>query len=81
MPRRSRETYLWDIADSCRSTCPFPKLEESISPARQIVGFRNRIVHEYAEVDTEIVCAIVQNEVSQLLEKADVILEESGHGG
>ena len=44
------------------------------------VGFRNRIVHDYAEVDTEIVWAIVQNEVSRLLEKSEALLEESDHG-
>jgi len=117
MPRRSRESYLWDIADSCRAilqfvqnsrlsdfeenrmlrraverelsivgeavsqfTRHFPDLEESIGPARQIVGFRNRIVHEYAAVDTEIVWAIVQNEVPRLLKKSEALLEESGHG-
>lgn len=90
MPQRSREAYLWDIADSCRAivefvkgqnlsdyqenrmlrraverelsivgeavsqaTHHFPELEESIGPARQIVGFRNRIIHEYAELDDE----------------------------
>jgi uncharacterized protein with HEPN domain len=46
----------------------------------QNVGFRNRIVHEYAEIDTEIVWAIVQKEVPRLLEKSKALLEESGHG-
>ncbi|WP_018466153.1 DUF86 domain-containing protein [Calidithermus timidus] len=118
MPRRSREAYLWDIADACRAileyvhgsdlsgfkqhrmlrraverelsivgeavsqaTRHFPELEESIGPARQIVGFRNRIIHAYAEVDAEIVWAIVQNEVPRLLEKAETLLKEMGYGG
>jgi uncharacterized protein with HEPN domain len=113
MRRRSREAYLWDIADSCRAilqfvqgcdlsdyeqnrmlrraverelsivgeavsqgTRRFPDLEESIGPARQIVGFRNRIIHGYADVDSSIVWAIVQNEVPRLLEKSESILEE-----
>jgi len=42
----------------------------------QIVGFRNRTVHEYAEVDTEIVWAIVQNEVPRLPERSEALLEE-----
>jgi len=46
----------------------------------QIVDSRNRIIHEYTEVDTEIVWAIVQNEVPRLLEKSELLLEESGHG-
>jgi len=113
MPRRSREAYLWDIADSCRAivvfvqgrdlpdyeqdrmlrraverelsivgeavsqaTRHFPDLEVSIGPVRQIVGFRNRIVHEYAEIDPDIVWAIVQNEVPWLLEKSEALLGE-----
>lgn len=42
---------------------------------------RRRIVHEYSEMDTEIVWAIVQNEVPRLLEKSEALLEESGRGG
>ncbi len=113
MARRSRNAYLWDIADSCQAivefvrgrdlsdykgdrmlrraverelsivgeavsqaTRHFPDLEEPIGPARQIVGFRNRIIHEYAEVDAEVVWAIVQNEVPRLLEKSETLLKE-----
>ncbi len=47
----------------------------------QILGFRNRIIHGYAEVDPESAWAIVQNEVPRLLEKSEALLEESGHGG
>lgn len=36
---------------------------------------RNRIIQEYAEVDTEIVRAIVQNEVHRLLEKSKAFVE------
>ena len=113
MPRRSREAYLWDIADSCQAileyvqgrslsdyeqnrmlrraverelsivgeavsqaTRHFPDLEASIGPVRQIVGFRIRIVHGYADVDHGIVWAIVQNEVPRLLEKSETLLKE-----
>lgn len=50
-------------------------------PCELFVGFRNRIVHDYAKVDAEIVWAIVQNEVPRLLENAEALLEESEHGG
>lgn len=43
----------------------------------QIVGFRNRIIHGYADVDP----GIVRNEVPLLLEKYVALLEESEHGG
>ena len=38
---------------------------------------RRRIIHEYVEVDTGIVWAIVQNEVPRLLEKSESLLEET----
>ncbi|MBA3390329.1 MAG: DUF86 domain-containing protein [Rubrobacter sp.] len=47
-----------------------------MQPCEQIVSFRTGIVHEYAEVDKEIVWAIVQNEISQLLEKSETLLKE-----
>lgn len=34
-----------------------------------------------AEVDTDIVWAVVQNEVPRLLEKFEALWQESGHGG
>jgi uncharacterized protein with HEPN domain len=40
------------------------------------VGFRNRIIHEYAEIDPDIVWAIVQNEAPRLLEKSEALLRE-----
>jgi uncharacterized protein with HEPN domain len=82
MLRRAVERELSIVGEAVsQATRYFPRLEESIGPARQILGFRNRIVHEYAEVDTEIVWAIVQNEVHLLLEKSEALLEESGYGG
>lgn len=47
----------------------------------QIVGFRNRIIHGYADVDPGIVWDIVQNEVPPRLEKSEALLKESEHGG
>ncbi len=44
-------------------------------PYEQIADFRNRIIHEYAELDFEVVWAIVQNEVPRLLERSDSLLE------
>ncbi|CAA9438594.1 MAG: hypothetical protein AVDCRST_MAG37-1149 [uncultured Rubrobacteraceae bacterium] len=43
-------------------------------------SLRHRIVHEYAEADTKIVWAIVQNEVPRLLENSEMLLKRSKHG-
>ena len=45
-------------------------------PCEQIVGFHNRIVHEYAEIDSDIVWAIVQIEVPGRLERSETLLDE-----
>ena len=42
---------------------------------------RWQIVHEYAEVDTGIVWAIVQNEVPRLLDSSESLLKELDYGG
>ncbi len=77
MLRRAVERELSIVGEAVsQATRHFPELEASIGPARQIVGFRNRIVHEYAAVDTEVVWAIVQNEVPGLLERSESLLKE-----
>ncbi len=64
MPRRAVEREVSIVGEAVsQATRHFPDLAASIGPVRQIVGFRNRIVHEYAEIDPDIVWAIVQNEV------------------
>jgi|GEM_PF-4434992 uncharacterized protein with HEPN domain len=44
-------------------------------------SLRYRIIHEYAEVDTGIVWAIVQNEVPRLLDSSESLLKELDYGG
>ena len=44
-------------------------------PCEQLVGFRNRIIHGYADVDSGIVWAIVQNEVPGLLQRSETLLD------
>lgn len=38
-------------------------------PIRQIRGMRNRVVHEYKEVDTEILWQAIQTNIPELLIK------------
>jgi uncharacterized protein with HEPN domain len=77
MLRRAVERELSIVGEAVsQATRYFPDLEASIGPVRQIVGFRDRIVHEYAEIDPDIVWAIVLNEVPRLLEKSEALLRE-----
>lgn len=55
-------------------TRAFPDLVDDIGSVRQIVGFRNRLIHEYADVDFEVVWAIVQDEVPGVLQRVVAVL-------
>lgn len=43
---------------------------------RRIVGFRNRIVHEYFGVDYEILWSIIKNQIPELQTNIEFILNE-----
>jgi uncharacterized protein with HEPN domain len=82
MLRRAVERELSIVGEAVgQATRHFPDLTASLGPVRQIVGFRNRIVHEYAEINPDIVWAIVQNEVPRLLERSAALLRGSDQGG
>ena len=52
-------------------------LEQSIPKARQIIGFRNVLVHGYFAVEDETVWGIITNEVAVLEKETRRLLEES----
>jgi uncharacterized protein with HEPN domain len=51
-----------------------PALASHITHARLIVGFRNRLAHEYASIDDEAVLRIAQRDVPVLREECHVLL-------
>ncbi len=44
-------------------------------------NLRHRIIHEYAEIDPNIVRAIVQTEIPRPLKKSELLLEETSPSG
>jgi len=42
---------------------------------KQIIGFRNRLVHAYDSIDNSIVWAILNRHISNLKKKIQVLLE------
>lgn len=58
----------------------FPDLAEHISDFRQIIAFRNILVHDYSRVDDRIVWAKVQQFVPPLAEEVNALLEELSAG-
>ena len=55
-----------------------PNLGQTISALRQIIGFRNVLVHGYAVVQNKTVWETVENDVATLKQQVDVLL--GGHG-
>ena len=51
-------------------------LASRITHARLIVGFRNRLAHEYAAIDDEAVLRIAQRDVPVLHEECSALLSE-----
>ena len=48
-----------------------------IENAKQIIGFRNILVHEYEKMEEEIVWMIVKKDVPKLLGEVDHLLENA----
>jgi Uncharacterized conserved protein len=55
-----------------------PTLAGGISHARLIVGFRNRLVHEYPQIDDEAVYSIAQHDVPVLRAECERLLGQAG---
>jgi len=58
-----------------------PALAVRISHARLIVGFRNRLVHEYLQIDDEAVYSIARRDVPVLPTECAVLHAEVGDAG
>lgn len=53
-----------------------PSIAERIPQARLIVGFRNRLVHEYPQIDAESVYAIAQHDTAILRRQCAELLQQ-----
>ena len=52
-----------------------PELAAGISQSRQIVGFRNMLVHGYFAIEAETVWGIVKNDIPVLADEATQLLK------
>jgi uncharacterized protein with HEPN domain len=78
----STAAYLADVIDTCDAIGEAigalgrrdPMLAGGISHARLLVGFRNRLVHEYPQIDDEAVYSIAQHDVPVLRAECEALL-------
>jgi uncharacterized protein with HEPN domain len=59
-----------------RATADDPTLSRALPDVRRIVALRNRVVHEYDEVDDEIIWNVVTRRVPDLLARLEALLGE-----
>lgn len=52
----------------------FPELEEEITAGRQIVAFRNRLIHAYASVDPSVVWGVIEEDLPVLRKEVEELL-------
>jgi uncharacterized protein with HEPN domain len=54
----------------------FPELADRISESRQIIAFRNRLIHGYATIAADVVWAVVTGDLPRLRAKVEQLLAE-----
>ena len=88
---RSRDVrkLLFDVEKACDLVLKFaggtvkqavsldPTLSERISDVSRIIAFRNRLIHGYASVSTQVVWGIVTNDIPKLLTEIRVVMRET----
>ncbi|MEM6836684.1 MAG: DUF86 domain-containing protein [Cyanobacteria bacterium P01_C01_bin.120] len=56
------------LSQTCRDCAP-------ALPWKDIIGMRNRLVHDYFEIDVNIVWAVVSNDLPQLLPEIERLID------
>ena len=54
----------------------FPDIEPKFSNAREIISFRNQIVHAYAGLKSSIVWGVIEDDLPHLITEAQALLDE-----
>lgn len=64
------------IGEAARRVSPDFQSEHPEVPWNEIIGMRHKIVHDYMDVDEDIVWAVVSNDLQPLIEKLKGFLGE-----
>jgi uncharacterized protein with HEPN domain len=56
-------------------------MQQRITGTREVIAFRNRLIHGYAEIDDAVVWAIIEEDLTTLIEDARRALDDVTEGG
>jgi len=68
--------HLQIIGEAARATSAELKNRYSNLPWEQAIGLRNVLVHEYFRINTDIVWAVVEDDLPSLKQQIEVVLQE-----
>ena len=72
MPERSKKILLlYQISENARKLSNKFKTDHKSVPWQAIFGLRNRIVHDYGNVNLDIVYSTIKDDIPKLLEMLD----------
>ena len=74
-----QNAVLWEVSligEATRNVSQWLKDAHSEIEWSQIIGMRNRLVHEYFNVDLELVWDVVENDLPRFKAQAQIILDE-----
>ena len=60
-----------------------PEETQSLAPEipwKKIIGMRNILVHDYFEIDTEVVWSVIQNDIPNLRGQIETLIEKLSDG-
>ena len=69
--------HLQIIGESVRSLPNYVRDQHPQIPWSNIIGMRNALVHEYFDIDTDIVWTVIERDLSVLKQEIEKILQES----
>ena len=67
------------IGEAARGVTPEFQAANPQIPWKAIIGMRHRVVHDYMEVDEDVVWDTVQKELKPLVAELEKMVEQDGH--
>jgi uncharacterized protein with HEPN domain len=52
-----------------------PKIFASIGQGPEIIGFRNKLTHEYITINNQLVWGVIQSKLPDLIERCQMLLQ------
>jgi len=76
MPHRRDSVFIAQMVEAARGVSAELQAAHAEIPWREMIGMRNVVVHDYADVDLALVWKTVREDLPGLVERLNMILQE-----